>query len=134
MPRVCQKVPTAFPRHQCRHSSQQIARAHLPFSKRESIIFIGRGGAARPVAGGAAGPVAAGSGVASLLADDGDEGPVAGGGRGAAPAGDSAAKLLAVGGGGKAASVDNAAKDSQTGQTFPLQGQIVGATRSIMVS
>ena len=31
MPRVCQKVPTAFPLYQFRHSSQRIARWDLPF-------------------------------------------------------------------------------------------------------
>ena len=65
MPRVWQKAPTAFPRHQDRHSSQQIARAVLRFSKRESIILLGRRGAAWPVAAGAAGPGASGGGVAS---------------------------------------------------------------------
>jgi hypothetical protein len=155
MSRVWPKAPTAFPRYQYRHPSQQIARSHLPFSKRESIICLGDGGAA--------GPVPAGGGVASPLADDGAEGPVAGGGRGAAGASGSlarddaegaavangsAAELLAAGGGGarpvaddnaegpvaKAASADNAAKDSQTGQTIPLQGEIVDTTRSRMVA
>jgi hypothetical protein len=174
MSRVWPKAPTAFPRYQYRHPSQQIARSHLPFSKRESIICVGDGGAAGPVPGGggatrpladdaAEGPVAAGGGVASPLADDGAEGPVAGGGRGAAGASGSlarddaegaavangsAAELLAAGGGGarpvaddnaegpvaKAASADNAAKDSQTGQTIPLQGEIVDTTRSRMVA
>ena len=67
MSEVCQKVPTAFPWYQSEQSSQRIARSHLPFSKRESIISIGRGGA-----------VAGGGGVANPLDDDGAEGPVAG--------------------------------------------------------
>ena len=49
MPRVCQKVPTAFPRCHSPHSSQRIARAVLPTSKRVSSISIGRRGAARPI-------------------------------------------------------------------------------------
>jgi hypothetical protein len=159
MPRVWQKAPTAFPRHQDRQSSQQIARSLLPFSKRESIILIGRGGAARPAAGGAAGPVAAGGGVASPLADDGAEGAVAGDGAEGPVAGgrpvdetevadDGAAGPVAAGGGvaspladdgaeglvAGVASAYNAAKDSQTGQTLPLQGRIAGTTRSRMAA
>ena len=34
----------------------------------------------------------------------------------------------------KGTSADNAAKDSQTGQTLPLQGWIAGTTRSRMVA
>ena len=116
------------------------------------------GGAARPVADDAAeGPVAAGGDVASPLSDDGGRGAAGAAGslagdgaeEGAVATG-SAAELLAagVGGGGsvwpvaedagpvrpvaEAASADNAAKDSQTGQTLPVKGRIAGTTRSTM--
>ena len=80
MSRVCQKVPTAFPRYQDPQSSQQIARAVLSFAKRESSISIGRRGAARPVTGGDAAPVPNGGGATRPLVDDAAEAPVDGGG------------------------------------------------------
>ena len=144
MPKVCQKVPTAFPWYQYPHSSQQTARAHLNFEKRESIIFMGRGGrvadAATSVAGGATVPVAddaaevpvadaaeadaaasVAGGATVPVADDAAEEPVA----------DDVAEWFAV---DVAASADNAAKDSQTGQTFPLHGPIAGTTWACMVA
>ena len=110
------------------------ARAlNLPFSKRESIIFIGRGGAAMPgggdiaekaLAGGAARP------VAGAADEDASVGPTT---EGARPvAGAAGRDADAVGPVAKAASADNAAIDSQTGQTLPLQGWIAGTTQLTM--
>ena len=109
------------------------------------------GGGARPVAGDdtdAAELFAAGGGGARPVADDNAEGPVAGGGaRPVAGAADEDASVgpitegarpvadaSAVGPVAKFASADNAAQDSQTGQTPPLQGRIAGTTRSRMVA
>jgi hypothetical protein len=112
------------------------ARAlNLPFSKRESIIFIGRGGAARPgggdiaekpLAGGAARP------VAGAADEDASVGPITQGAR--SVAGAAGRDASAAGPVAKAASACNATKDSQSGQTLPPQGWIVGATRSRMVA
>ena len=122
MPRVCQQVPTAFPQYQCRHSSQQIARSHLPFSKRESIIFIGRGGAARPVTGGAAGPVHNGGGATRPLADDAAEGPVAAGGGVASPVADDGAERSVAGGGRGAAGAAGSLVSSSAAELFAAGG------------
>ena len=79
-------------------------------------LLAAGGGGARPVADDdtdAAELFAAGGGGARPVADDNAEGPVAGGtGRDAG----------------------NAAKDSQTGQSSPVQGPMAGTTRSRMVA
>ena len=65
--------------------------------------------------------------MASAADDDASVGPIT---EGARPvAGAAGRDASAVGPVAKAASADNAAKDSQTGQTLPLQGRI--AVKSI---
>ena len=73
----------------------------------------------------------------SPVARGGGEGerPVAGGGgEGARPVAGAAGRDARPVAGAAVASADNAAKDSQTGQTLPLQGRIAGTTRSRMVA
>ena len=84
--------------------------------------------------GNAAGLVAADGGGARPVADDDADAAelVAGRSGGARPvAGDNAEGPVA---GGTGRDAGNAAKDSQTGQSLPLQGGIAGTTRSRMVA
>jgi len=108
--------------------------------------LAGDGAEGRAVANGSAAEfLAAGGGDARPVADDKAEGPVAGAAdedasvgpitEAARPAAGAAGRdASAVGPVAKAGSADNAAKDSQIGQTLPLQGRIAGTTRSRMVA
>ena len=97
-------------------------RLHLIFKNRVSLILIGcRGTVVGPVAAAVArnvnvvGPVAVGAGsVAAAAGRDASVGPIT-------EDGEPVAGLA-----------DNATKLSQTGQTFPVQGCILGSTRTRM--
>ena len=115
--------PKTSPQACCNHSAAELlavggagARPVADDDADAAELVAARSGGARPVADDdtdAAELFAAGGGVARLVADDNAEGPVAGGTRGNA---------------------GNAAKDSQTGQPPPPEGQIAGSTRSRMVA
>ena len=84
--------------------------------------------AEEPVAGGAARPVADGTGrgaeaVGPVADEDASDGPIT-----------EDARPVAGGTGKGAEAVRPVAKDSQTGQTLPVQGWIAGTTRSRMVA
>ena len=150
---MSKKRPTSFPLNQDSQLSQHIARSDLPFRKRESLTWRGRGGRFRGVRGGggaagAAGAARGGGGATGALEG---LGLAAGGARRGAVAnvggdnvrpvadGDTERRLAdeeasVVWCAAKGASSSNASKDSQTGQTFPLQGWIAGITCSIMIS
>ena len=97
-------------------------RLHLLFKNRVSLIFIGcRGTVVGPVAAAVArnvnvvGPMAVGAG--SLAAAAGRDASVG---------------AITEDGELVAGLADNATKLSQTGQTFPVQGCILGSTRTRM--
>ena len=96
---------------------------------------VAGGGGAKPGGGDITEKLVAGGAartVAGAADEDASVGPITEGARpvaGAAGRDASAAGPVA-----KAASACNATKDSQSGQTLPPQGWIVGATRSRMVA